>query len=184
MKIAVISDIHENTHNLLLALEIMHSQEVEEILCLGDLMNPGIAKLLAGCGIPVFSIWGNNDGDKVAITKISLEGGSDLKMADKTYATLEIDGCSIFMTHYPDLVKPAVLSGLFDVVFYGHDHLKSEALIGDCLIVNPGEIGALQTKTATFAIHDTDANQAEFIEIENPASTRTDFVEQQLKKER
>jgi len=68
MKIAIISDIHENFHNLILALQEIEKHDIEQIICLGDLMNAGIAKILATQKIPVFMIWGNNDGEKVDIT--------------------------------------------------------------------------------------------------------------------
>lgn len=178
MKIAVISDIHENLNNMLRALDLIRDHRAEKILCLGDLINPGIAKELAHCGIPVFSIWGNNDGDKVTITKIALQPDSELEMSDKTYAAVEIDERHIFMTHYPDLVKPASLSGMYDVVFYGHDHDRSEAQIGECLIINPGELSAQKTRSATFVIYDTEKNKAEFITVEKFVSTRTEFVDQ------
>ena len=58
MKIAIISDIHENFHNLILALQEMEKQGIQQIICLGDLMNSGIAKILATQTIPVFMIWG------------------------------------------------------------------------------------------------------------------------------
>jgi len=62
MKIAIISDIHENFHNLILALQQMDQYDVHQILCLGDLMNAGIAKILMAQDIPTYMIWGNNDG--------------------------------------------------------------------------------------------------------------------------
>ena len=53
MKIAIISDIHENFHNLILALQEIQKREVEQIICLGDLMNAGVAKVMATQAIPV-----------------------------------------------------------------------------------------------------------------------------------
>ena len=61
MKIGIISDIHENFHNLILALNQLKEHGVEQIFCLGDLMNAGIAKILSIQDVPVFLIWGNND---------------------------------------------------------------------------------------------------------------------------
>ena len=177
MKIAVISDIHENFHNLLHALEIMRMRQVEQILCLGDLIHPGIAKVMVDCGIPTFSIWGNNDGDKVLIVKMSLSEGSSLEMSDKTYALLEFDGRNIFITHYPELVEPVARSGLYDAVFYGHDHLKYSGRAGECLVINPGELAAQKTKMATFVIYDTSTNQVEFVEIEKPVTLRSEYVD-------
>lgn len=177
MKVAVVSDIHDNEHNLLRSLERMKEQQVENILCLGDIINPGVAKILADCGIPVFSIWGNNDGDKVLITKLSLSKESFLEVSDKTYASIEIDGRSIFMTHYPDLVRQAALSGIYDVVFYGHDHTRYDGLIGECLVINPGEISAQKTRTATYALYDTVLNQFSFVELEDAVHIRTETVD-------
>ena len=177
MKIAVISDIHENFHNLLKALEIIREKGVQKILCLGDFINPGVAKVLVDCGIPTYAIWGNNDGDKVLITKMSMAPGSSLELGDKTYAMLEVDGRSIFLTHYPDLVAPAAASGMYDVVFYGHDHLRREGQEGDCLVANPGELAAFKTKKATFLVYDTEENLIEFLDIKDAATLKTEFVE-------
>jgi len=177
LKIAVISDIHDNFNNLLLALDTMRERGVEQILCLGDIINPGVAKILVDCGIPTFTVWGNNDGDKVTITKFSLAPGSSLEVGDKTYASLEMGGKKIFITHYPDLVGPIAASGLYDVVFYGHDHLKRSGQFAKCLIVNPGEVSGIKTREATFAVYDTDSNQVEIITLGESVSVRTDYVE-------
>ena len=155
MKIAIISDIHENFHNLILALQEMEKQQVEQILCLGDLINPGIAKVLANQAIPVFMIWGNNDGDKVEITLASKRAGSQLTVSVRTYDFIELDGRKIFMTHYEDLAMPMAKSGLYDAVLYGHNHELFSEKIGACWIINPGELAASKTKKATFTIYDT-----------------------------
>ena len=183
MKIAVISDIHENFHNLMKALEMMRENDVEYILCLGDLINPGIAQVLANCELPVFSIWGNNDGDKVMIVNLCHELDSNLKMGDKTYATLEIDGRKIFLTHYPELAKPMAESGNFDAVFYGHDHTKSQETIQDCIVINPGEISAHKTREATFVIYDTYTNQVDFLIVPDSITLRTSYVDDWFSKE-
>ena len=152
MKIAVLSDIHENFNNLLRALDMIRELGAEKILCLGDFMNPGIAKELARCGIPVFSIWGNNDGDQVTITKIALQEGSGLEIGDKTYAVIELDSRQIFMTHYPDLVKPAALSGITAAFVVAISRAVGETMIvaiaagaGPNLTLNPFEAAEAMT---------------------------------------
>ena len=182
MKIAVIGDIHENTHNLILALDKIKELNAERILCLGDLMNKGIAEILAAFEIPVFSIWGNNDGDKVAITKTSLGVNSKLKMGFTTFEALEIENRKIFLTHYPLLAKPMANSGEFDVVFYGHDHKHNVDKIRNCLIVNPGEISAHKNKKATFALYDTETDNVEIIELEGSISVKSESVEKYFEK--
>jgi putative phosphoesterase len=165
MKIGIISDIHENSANLRKAFDILKDNEIERVVCLGDLINPGIAKILAAFDVPVFSIWGNNDGDKVLITKISLTENSSLEMSDRTYAFLEYDGCSLFISHYPELAEPMAASGKFDIVCYGHDHKKSIKEIDGTMVLNPGELSGLLTGFGTFAIYDTVKKEVEFFEV-------------------
>lgn len=173
MKLAIISDIHENFHNLVLFLNEVKKYNVEKIIFLGDFMNNGIAKTLSKSTIPVISIWGNNDGDKVAITKTALEEGSNLTVGFDTFDFLEFDKRKIFITHYPLLAKPMARSGDFDAVFYGHDHQKNIDKIKKCIIVNPGEISAHKTGIASFAIYDTKSNTAKIIDLKNTVTTKT-----------
>ena len=172
MRIAIISDIHDNFHNLSLAIKIIKNNSAELIICLGDLTSNGVARELSSCGILVKCIWGNNDGEKFAITKTSLSEGSKLIMSRTTYDFLKIDDRDIFITHFPYLVKHMAKSGDFDAIFFGHTHIKSEDNINNCLIVNPGEIAAYRDRVASFALYDTKNNNVEFIEIPNSISTK------------
>lgn len=182
MKVAVISDVHENIHNLCLFFEQVKEYKPEKILFLGDFMNLGVAKVLASSKVPVISVWGNNDGDKVAITKISLSGGSNLSVSFETFDFLEIDSRKMFITHYAALAKPMAKSGEFDAVFYGHNHQRNIDKVGDCLVVNPGEISAHKTGIATFAIYDTKLNEAEIIEIDGSITLKTEEAVKHLDK--
>jgi putative phosphoesterase len=173
MKIAVISDIHDNAHNIVLALEEISKTDVEQIYFLGDFVGAGISKILINSSIPVYAIWGNNDGDRVIITKFSLEEGSNMSVGFDTYDVVEIENRKIFLTHYPLIANTMAKSGDFDAVFYGHDHLKSKERIGECLVLNPGEIGAYKTGIGSYAIYDTETNDAEIFEIKNAITTNT-----------
>ncbi len=181
MKLAIISDIHENYHNLILFLKEIEKHDIEKIIFLGDFMNNGIAITLARSNIPVISIWGNNDGDKVAITKTAMSEGSNLSVSFSNYDFLDIDGRKIFITHYPILAKPMAKSGDFDAVFYGHDHKQNIDKINECIIVNPGEISAHKTGNASFAIYNTLNNEAELFQLENSVSVKTKEADEHLK---
>ncbi|MDB2606239.1 YfcE family phosphodiesterase [Zobellia sp.] len=176
MKVAIISDIHENFHNLLLALEEIEKQNCEQILCLGDLMNSGISKILACSKIPVFMIWGNNDGEKVEILEVAYRTNSNLKVSNNSYDFLTIDNRKVFICHYDDLAIPMATSGLYDAVFFGHTHIKSNDVINKTLLVNPGEISAHKTGTASFAVYDTKANTAKISELTNIKSLKSEKV--------
>jgi hypothetical protein len=184
MKIAVISDIHENFHNLIVALEEIKKRKVKQIIFLGDFINNGIAKVLAESVVPVFAIWGNNDGDKPAITKTALSNRSNLTVSDSVYDFLEFDGRKIFITHSADLAKPMARSGIYDAVFYGHNHIKHEDKIGSCLIANPGEISAHKTGSATFAVYDTKKNNVEFVTLKKSITLKTKAVDKYFERSR
>jgi len=181
MKIAIISDIHENFHNLVLALQEMEKQHIEQIICLGDLMNSGVAKLLAAQKIPVFMIWGNNDGEKVEITLASKKENSSLTVSTNVYDFLEFGGQKIFISHYEDLAQPMAKSGEYDAVFYGHTHIQQKEKINNCWVVNPGEIAAGKTKKATFAVYDTIKNEVVIVLLKNSISLKTPLMEAYFK---
>ena len=178
MKIGIISDIHENFHNLILALNKMDKEGVEQIICLGDLMNAGVAKILAHHTVPTYLIWGNNDGEKVDITKASFREGSQLTVSLNVYDFLEFGGRKIFVSHYDDLAKPMAASGLYDAVFFGHNHKVSEERVGEVLVVNPGELAAMKSGKATIAIYETKDNTAQLIELENFITLKSELVDQ------
>ena len=183
MKIAVVSDIHDNFHNLTLFFnDIITRGDIGKIICLGDFINAGVAKHFAHFQIPTFAIFGNNDGELVGITKVALKEGSNLEVGFSTFDILEIEGRKLFLTHYPMLARPMAKSKDFDAVFYGHNHLKHQEIVDNCLLLNPGEISAHKTTIATYAIYDTRTNSAQIIELENSISTKTEIVEEFRKK--
>lgn len=181
MKIAIISDIHDNAHNIIMALNQIKNFNIEEIVFLWDFCWAAIAGILCASPIKIRAIWGNNDGDKSLITKLSLKEWSNLEMGFDVFDIIEIDNRKLFLSHYPLLAKSMAKSWDFDAVFYGHNHLKNKEFIWDCLVVNPGEIGAYKTGIATFAIYDTKNNDAEIIEIENSITTNTPEAQEKFK---
>jgi len=183
MKIAIISDIHDNFHNLVLVLKEIEKQNVEQVIFLGDFVNNGISRILSKFSIPVFAIWGNNDGDKEKISQTALKNGSKLTINDKTYDFVEFGGRKIFLTHYPDLAKPMTQSGNFDAVFYGHDHNKSKEVIGKCLVLNPGEISGHKNGAISYAIYDTATNDAEIIDMPGAIIVKTDEAMEYIEKQ-
>jgi putative phosphoesterase len=73
MKIAVISDIHDNVWKLEVALKKIRALEPHALICCGDLCSPFIVDLLIhkerGFTGPIHIVFGNNDGDRSIITK-------------------------------------------------------------------------------------------------------------------
>lgn len=180
MKIGVIADIHDNAHNAVLALDLLVKEDVQKILFLGDFCGAAISKILLASPIPIFAIWGNNDGDKTVITKFSLEDGSNLEVSFGTYDILEISGRKFFLTHFPLIAKSMAKSGDYDAVFYAHDHLKNKERVNNCLVLNPGEVGAYKTGVGTYAIYDTETNDADIYEIDHGITTNSDITKKKF----
>ncbi len=181
MKIGVISDIHENFHNLILALGKMKEEGVGQIICLGDLMNDGIAKVLSISEVPVFMIWGNNDGDKVMLTKTASRKGSQLTTSTNTYDFLEYDKRKVFITHYEELALPMARSECLMLFFCGHTHISKIEKEGKCAVVNPGEISAQRTGRASLAIYDTSTNIARIVTLDDTITLKTALVDEFFK---
>jgi len=183
MKIAVVSDIHDNLHNLVLALDLIENNiDVVKVVFLWDFASGWSANILWSCSKPVYGIRGNNDGDKAMISQFVNAKNSNLTMWLTVYDFLEIDNRKIFITHFPDLVKPMAKTWDFDAIFYGHNHTKNIEQLNDCLILNPWEIWASKIGESTFAIYDTDSNTAELIFLEWAITTTTDIVKARMKK--
>jgi putative phosphoesterase len=171
MKVAILSDIHENLHNMRIALNEVKSRNIKDMLFLGDYINPGLTKeffeFCKNNGIKLKSIFGNNEGDKAKIMMFAMQNGVD--QSPYFFAEYEFENKKVYITHYPEIAIPVSRSNMYDAVFYGHNHeYKVEKLDNGCLLANPGELSAHKTGRATYLIWDTEINGVETIEIDNP----------------
>lgn len=162
MRVAIISDIHDNVWNLADALQGVTNTNAM-IVC-GDLCSPFIVGQLAeGFSGPVHIVFGNNDGDQYRITQVA--GKFDnIHLHGELYQG-ELDGKRFAANHYMDIALPMSASGEYDVLCYGHDHSYKIEKRGDTLLVNPGTImgyNPVEKKDvpATLAIYDTQTHEA------------------------
>ncbi len=162
MKIAIISDIHDNIKNLTLFFREVKKFNVEKILFLWDFSSTSTAKILSKSKIPIFAIFWNNNWDVFRLWWLI---NKNFKHSDKTFEFLEIENRKIFLTHYNELAIPMAKSWDFDAVFYGHNHLKHKEFVWKCLVLNPWEIVWSRTWVASFAIYDTSINDGKIIDI-------------------
>lgn len=164
MKIAILSDAHDHYENLEKAIN--HANEVgcEVLLFAGDLIAPGSgAKALSRFNGKVHFIFGNNDGEEFGMTK-QFANYESLSIEGKWFE-VELGGRIIFMNHYPRIAEIAAESGIFDLVIFGHDHQRLLKKVDSCLLLNPGALHPYGIEQASFAIYDTDTNEAEIIDI-------------------
>jgi putative phosphoesterase len=168
MKIAILSDIHDNLWNLTVALEGLGAADV--LLCCGDLCSPFVMDLLAKFPRQAHIVFGNNDADLFRITRKSTER----VRVHGEWFDAELGGRRIAMNHFDYLARPIAASGQFDVVCYGHNHRFAVERIGRTLLLNPGPImgaafdaGNWTETPPTFLMYDTQQDAVEAFEIRN-----------------
>ncbi len=161
MKIVVMSDIHDNLQKLDAALKQAQSGEV--LIFCGDFCAPFTLKQLAeGFSKPIHVVFGNNDGDRFLLSQIA--SGFEHVRLHGELADLTLGGRKIAVNHYPEIARPIAASGIYDVVFYGHNHTHRIERIGNCDLINPGEIFG-NSGRATFILYDTESRTCETIEV-------------------
>ncbi len=165
MLVGIISDTHDNNDNTKRVLDEIVKRGARYVLHLGDICAPTLYYDVLSKytdKLKFIMVFGNNDGEKVMWTRISMECEA-IDMAQGDFRELELEGRKIFMTHYPEIAELAALSRKYDAVFHGHTHLARKEVIGDTLLVNPGETVASRTGKISFAVWDTEKNDAEII---------------------
>lgn len=170
MKIAVLSDIHDNIWSLATALKL--AADSEAMLCCGDLCSPFIVHQIGRAFPgPIHIVFGNNDGDLFRITAVS-RAYPQITIHGHVFQG-QLGGRRIAMNHYPDIALPMAASGQFDAVCYGHNHVHQIHSINSAIAINPGTVmgaifgpdGSPVAERRTFAIYDTEAHAAHIQEI-------------------
>ena len=161
MKIAVLSDAHDNIWNVRKALTMLHGTEAM-IFC-GDFCSPFTLKMLAdGFTGPVHCILGNNDGDALRLAQIASQ--ADNVILYQGAGHIEYGGRSLAFAHYPVIGRALALSGAHDAVFSGHTHRAKIEIIGETLWANPGEVMGAEGEPS-FGIYDTEAGALQMVRI-------------------
>jgi len=153
------SDLHENYNSLRRALKIVEKRKVEDVIFLGDFINPSIAKELFSSGLKVKAVFGNNDGDKIALQKMA-QGKIENSPCIETY-----DQKKILIGHHFETLEALIASQEFYLIVYGHIHKAEIRNEGKTLVVNPGECGGWVEGKSTIAVVDLETQKAEIIEL-------------------
>ena len=151
MKFAIVSDTHDNIKNFNKVINWLNKENINLILHCGDICNQDTVQESE-----------NNFKGEIKFVR----GNGDFELDDiPEKMEIELDGKNIFFNHYPDIAKKSAESGKYDLVFYGHTHRPWEEKVGNCRLVNPGEVAGQRFKP-TFAIYDTKIDKLELKIIE------------------
>ncbi len=170
MRIAILSDIHDNVWKLAAALDA--AAAADALICCGDLCSPFIVHQIARAFTkPVHIVFGNNDGDPFRIT-LNARNYAHVHVHGEFFSE-EFDGKRFAVNHFDNIAREIGRSGEFDVVCYGHNHVYDVSRMGRTLAINPGPVmgatfAADGTRTdvpSTFVIYDTAADAASRHEV-------------------
>ncbi len=167
MKIAVLSDSHDNISAMKEAIRAIKDENIDTIIHLGDVVSPFTLKLLAN--FKVFGVFGNNDGEKQLLSKVAYQNG--MQIEEQPYI-LNIEDKSFLLYHGSGsvektrrIVESFAKSGDYDFVLYGHTHMVDNRRIGNALLLNPGELCGYLTGKSSFAIVDLERDYVNIIEL-------------------
>ncbi len=159
MKIAIISDTHDNIPNLEKTLSWLKSQDISLIIHCGDLCAPSfLTKVLAVSFDGEIHLIYGNVGDKELLKEKVKEFKNVKYYGD--LGEIVLDNKKIAFVHYPEKAKELAKTQKYDLIFYGHDHKPWEEKIGKTRLVNPGNLAGMFYK-ATFAVYDTKTDKLE-----------------------
>jgi len=172
MKIAIISDSHDNVPNLEKALDYINKEKIGVLIHCGDLAAPSMLaeiiepKFNPPAGGEIHMVFGNvGDPDLLIETAKKYK---NVKIHGNR-GEIDIDEKKIAFCHQPQDAKELAETGVFDLVFYGHTHrpwednLRVKTDDGRqkiARLVNPGTLAGLFSK-ATFAVYDTSDDKLE-----------------------
>ncbi len=164
MKIAIVSDSHDQWDNLEKVVKFANEQDCEYLLHAGDLISPPGVTILQEFKGKVIFVFGNNEGEKVGLTR-KFDSIENLELKGTIYEG-ELGGVKIHMNHYPEIGYLAAKSGEYDLVIYGHDHTYYKDKVNNTLLVNPGALIRRGIDFISFLIFDTETKNTELIKID------------------
>jgi putative phosphoesterase len=160
MRIAILSDVHDNIWKLETLLDRL---EAEALVFCGDFCAPfTLAQIAESFAGPIHVVFGNNDGDQFLLCKVA--GRFSHVTLHGDFAELAFDGKRLAVTHYPAIGRALAQGGIYDLVCHGHSHEQSVEQVGRTLRVNPGEVMG-RLGPPTYALYDTDSGQAAILEV-------------------
>ena len=161
MKIAILSDTHDNIWKL--AEVLARLQDADVLIFCGDFCAPfTLAQIAQEFHGPVHVVFGNNDGDPLLLSQVAAKAGN--VTLHGFFAYLELGGRKVAVVHYPPLAQDLATSGRHDLVCYGHNHQGRVETVGKTLLVNPGEVMG-RFGRSTYAVYDTETHAATVYEI-------------------
>jgi putative phosphoesterase len=163
----VLSDTHDQLHNLLKAINFFNKKHVKLVIHCGDWISPFTLKHYTKLNAPIYGVFGNNDGDKLRHIWYAKKYGLNVTYEDQ-FLTLSEQERRIAVYHgdYQEIVESLIKCRDYDVVFHGHNHCPEVRKYADVVSLNPGTLVDFTNdaiKEASFGIYDVKNHEGEII---------------------
>ncbi len=163
LKIAIMADSHDNCDALARALSVAARRGAQHIIHLGDVVSPFTSRVFkAHFGGAITILFGNNDGDRVALMEKFSPLGAQLLHPP---TSIQIGGLDIAAMHEPLFPEFLSASKRFQLILWGHTHQLEIKEIDGVLALNPGELHGFLTGKKTFILLDTETMKPEVIQV-------------------
>jgi uncharacterized protein len=178
MKVAIVSDIHDNIWTLRSALAAV--QDADTLICCGDLCSPFIVSMLAENFVrTIHMVTGNNDGDLFRMMK-NASRYAHFHLEGEMFIT-NLDGKKFAVNHFDNIAMEIVRTAVYDVVCFGHNHRRQIEKFGRTLAINPGALmgySPIDQKDVppTFVVYDSAAAQAASYQVLLPDACRSQMT--------
>ncbi len=162
MLIAIISDIHDNLVNLKKCLSWCKQENVDQLICCGDVTNRETLNFLAThFSSTIHLVKGNME----IYNEQEVKQYNNIKYYGKV-GKVELESKTVGICHEPFLIDKLLKSSQgYDMIFYGHTHKPWQDKKNKIKSTNPGNIAGVLHK-ATFATWDTQTNKLKLILLE------------------
>lgn len=162
--IGILSDTHDQIDNLRTVLDYFKHNKVQCVIHCGDWISPFTLHIYTSLGVPIYGVFGNNDGDRLQHIKFSTELNLDMHIERECIKINKFDRV-LAVYHGTSLEITYALEhcGKYDAVFWGHTHKPHLSRVGNTLSFNPGSLMDYTSSTisgASFGLYDPTENEA------------------------
>jgi len=160
MKIAIISDTHNNLNNIQAVRKLILGEGIKVVIHCGDLTEPEVLDYFGD--FRLYVAYGNGDYGSDVSERLEWLGNENRSDKD---LVLVFDDKKVFVTHGHDLIglNRAISSGVYDYVFHGHTHRLRDETVGNTRVINPGSLGGKKVGERSFMILDLENDELKII---------------------
>lgn len=169
--IGILSDTHDQIHYFGKVFQYFNSHDVGLVIHCGDWVSPFSLAHYAQLKIPIYGVFGNNDGDKVRHIQYAQKFGLDAHYQDHFMSLTKFNKkIAVYHGEHVEIVQSIIKSRLYDLVLHGHDHCSGINREDNVLSINPGTLvdySNENTQGASFALYNPETHSGRIIYLKD-----------------